>query len=89
MTYLTDTRGQSVGLARFILSLIAGVPIIWITAKVTDPILAGSRNATSSAKANDATNWLSQGVDWLPVWFLIVAFLGVVVLAIYQRQLLG
>jgi len=83
-----DTRAQSVGLARFILSLIVGAPVIWIVWQITDPILTGASNATNSTQANEATTWLNQGIDWLPILFLLIAFFGVIVLSIYQRELL-
>jgi hypothetical protein len=83
-----DTRAQSMGIARFILSLIAGVPVIWIVWKISTPILSGARATTNSTKANQATTWLEQGINWMPIWFLIVSFFGIVVLAIYQRELL-
>lgn len=84
-----DNRAQSIGLARFILSLIVGAPVVWIVWKITDPILTGARTATNNTKANQATTWLEQGVNYMPIWFLLVAFFGIIVLAIYQRELLG
>lgn len=83
-----DNRAQSVGLARFILSIIVGAPVVWIVWKVTDPILTGARGATNSSQANEATTWIGQGIDWLPILFLLIAFFGVIVLSIYQRELL-
>jgi len=85
---LRDTRAQSVGLARFILSLIAGAPVVWIVWEVTSKILPGAKDATSNAKANEATTWIQQYIEYLPMVFILVAFMGVLVLAIYQRELL-
>jgi len=85
---LQDTRAQSVGLARFILSLIAGAPVIWIVWEVTSKILPGAKASTDHEKANQATTWIQQGIDYMPLWFLLTAFFGVIVLAIYQRELL-
>lgn len=84
-----DTRAQSIGLARFILSLIAGVPVIWIVWTITGKILPGARTATNDSQANQATTWIEQGVEFMPVWFLLVGFFGIIVLAIFQRELLG
>jgi hypothetical protein len=81
-------RAQSVGLARYILAFIAGVPILWIVWKITGPILEGSREATNSTQANQATTWFQQGVDFLPVWYLIVGLFGLLVLAVFQREVL-
>lgn len=81
-----DNRALSIGIGRFILSLIAGVPVIWIVWKVTDPILEGSKQATNNATANQATDWFSQGINWMPIGFLLVAFFGIIVLAVYRRE---
>lgn len=81
-------RAQSVGLARYILAFIAGVPVLWIVFKITTPILDGASTATNSSKANQATTWLEQGVNFMPVWFLLVGFIGLLTLAIFQRELL-
>lgn len=83
-----DNRAQSVGLARFMLSLIAAAPITWIVWQTTGRILPGAKNATSNSSANQATTWLQQGIDYLPIWFLLVAFFGLIILSIYQRELL-
>lgn len=85
---LRDTRAQSVGLARFILSLIAGAPVVWIVWEVTSKILPGAKDATNNTKANEATTWIQQAIDYMPLWFLLVAFFGVIILAIYQREVL-
>jgi len=83
-----DNRAQSVGLARFILSLIAAAPIVWIVWESTSRILPGAKNAKNSTKANQATVWIQQGIDWLPLAFLLIAFFGIIVLAIFQREVL-
>jgi len=83
-----DNRAQSVGLARFVLSLIAAAPIVWIVWESTSRILPGAKNATNSTKANQATVWIQQGIDWLPLAFLLIAFFGIIVLAIFQREVL-
>jgi len=83
-----DNRAQSVGLAKFILSLIMAAPIVWIVWEVNGRILPGAKNATSNSTANQATSWLQQGTDWLPLAFLIISFLGLLLLSIYQRELL-
>lgn len=83
-----DDRAQSVGLARFVLSLIAAVPIVWIVWESTSRILPGAKAGTNHSKANQATVWIQDGIDWLPMAFLLVAFFGIIILAIYQREVL-
>jgi hypothetical protein len=81
-------RAQSIGLARFVLCLIVGAFVVWIVRSLSTRILPGAKTATNSTKANQATTWLQQGVDWLPIALLLIAFFGIVVLAIYQREVL-
>ncbi|MDS0284760.1 hypothetical protein [Haloarcula onubensis] len=85
---MMDTRAQSIGLARFILSLIAAAPIVWIVWETTGRILPGAKNATNNSSANQATVWIQDGIDWLPLAFLLISFIGIVVLAIFQREVL-
>ena len=79
---LQDNRAQSVGLARFILSLIAGAPVVWIVWEVTSKILPGAKESTDHAKANQATTWIQQYIDYLPMVLLLTAFFGVLILTI-------
>jgi len=83
-----DNRAQSIGLARFLLSLIVAAPLTWILWQVSDRILPEAKNATSNGTANQATVWIQDGVQWFPVALLLISFFGVIVLAIYQRELL-
>jgi hypothetical protein len=61
---------------------------VWIVWEVTSKILPGAKDATNNAQANEATTWIQQAIDYMPLWFLIVSFMGVIILAIYQRELL-
>lgn len=84
-----DNRAQSIGIARYILGLIVGAVMVWIVTLITDPILSGSENATSNAAANQATTWLSQWVDWFPMLFLLISFVGIIVYSIFVRETAG
>jgi len=70
------------------LSLIAAAPITWIVWETTSRILPGAKNATSDPQANQATVWIEQGIDYFPIALLIISFIGLIVLSIYQRELL-
>jgi len=83
---LQDTRAQSVGLARFILSLIAGAPVVWIVWEISGKILPGAKESTDHEKANQATTWIQQGIEYFPLWILIVSFFGIILVAIITRQ---
>jgi hypothetical protein len=86
---LQDTRAQSVGIMRFFLSLIVGGILTWILWEVTDPILSGASSATTNAKANQATTWFTDAIDWFPVFFLLIAVFGLVAVAVFQRRRAG
>jgi hypothetical protein len=81
-------RAQSVGLARYVLAFIAGAPVIWIVWTITGKILPGAKTATNSSQANQATTWIQQGIDFMPVFMLLVGFFGLIVLSVFQRELL-
>jgi len=83
-----DTRAQSIGISRYLLALVVGAFVVWIVQDITKPILNGAANATSNPEANQATGWLSDGVTYLPLWFLLVSFFGLLVGAIYAREVL-
>jgi len=85
-TLWNDTRGQSIGFIRLFLSLIAGAAVVWIVMEVANPVLAGTRNATNNAKANEATEWFQMAVDYMPLAFLLIALFGIIALSIFQRE---
>lgn len=84
-----DRRGQSIGISRFFLALVVGAVVIWIVNLITSPILNRASNATSNASANQATVWLSDWFNWTPIFFLLVSFIGVIVFAVYRREIIG
>lgn len=84
----TDTRGQPIGLGRFFLSLIVGAILIFIVATVTSPILDRARNTGQTQTAADATSWFQSAVDLLPIVFLLIAFFGILAVAVFQREVL-
>lgn len=85
MALASDTRGQSIGIAVFFLSLIAGAFVIWIVRMAGNPILADAANATNDPTANAATGWFQAFVTYLPAIFLLIGMFGLIVLSIYLR----
>jgi len=84
-----DSRAQgSISVARFFLGLIVGAILFWILSKIATPILSGAKETTNAPQANQATTWFQQGVDFLPVWYLIIGLFGLLVLAVFQREVL-
>jgi len=81
-----DTRAQSIGISRYILALVVGAVLIWIVQLVTDPILSGAENSTNNAQANQATTWFTQLVDFLPVAFVLISTTGIIIYAVFIRE---
>jgi len=81
-----DTRAQSIGIARFILSLIVGAVMYWIVSLVTSPVLARARTSTNNATANQATTWFETGVNYLPLAFALISMMGLIVYSIFVRE---
>lgn len=82
-----NTRAQSVGLSRFLLSALVALVLAWLVGLVADPLLAGTPDG--NRQAAEATQWLQTGVDSLFIVFLVIAVFGLVALSVYQRELLG
>jgi ABC-type antimicrobial peptide transport system permease subunit len=84
-----DNRAQPMTISRFFLGLLVGAIVTWGVYLVTEPLLTRARETTSNASANQATTWLQTGTQWFPIFVLIVSFFGIVVGAIYAREVLG
>lgn len=85
---MTDNRA-SIGIIRFFLSLIVGGIVTWLVWEVANPILEGARASTTNPKANQGTEWFQLLIDNLPIFFLMIAFFGLIALAVFQREVLG
>ena len=83
-----DERAQSIGIARFFLSLCVGAFVVWIVTSLTDPMFEYGYESTNDPDALAATGWLETGVGYLPVIFLGIAFFGLIALSIFQREML-
>lgn len=84
-----DNRAAiSIGISRLILGLVVGAFVSWIVSLAAMPILDRASTATNNSSANQATTWLQDGVQWLPVGFLLISAMGIVVLAIFRREVL-
>lgn len=86
-----DKRGQtgSIGIWRFFLSLIVGGILIMLALQpIAQPLLEGSRNATTNATANQGTAYLQATVDYMPAIFVFISFFGLIAGAVYWREVL-
>jgi len=81
-----DQRAQSIGISRYVLALIVGAVLIWIVDLVTSPILNGAENSTNNAQANQATTWFGQLIDFLPVAFVLISTTGIIIYAVFIRE---
>lgn len=84
-----DERAQSIGIARLFLSLGVGAIIIWIVGSLTAPLFeyAGEQTQSGTVYA-EATNWLQQGVDFLPLAFLLISLFGLIAYSVFRRGVL-
>lgn len=83
-----NNRGQSIGIARFFLSLGVAAVVYWITDLVSSPILDQSQNVTNNATANQATQWFEQSVTYMPLGFALISFIGIIALSVFMREAL-
>lgn len=83
-----DDRAQSIGLARFFISLVIGAFIFFIVTTIREPLSKHATSMSNSQTATQGTGWLNTLIDYLPVVFLLIAFFGLLVLAIYQREVI-
>lgn len=81
-----DTRGISIGISRFLLTLAVGAIVIFLVTTTADSILPGAQTATTNATANQGTTYMQQIPDLLPIVILLFGFFGIIVLAVYQRE---
>lgn len=86
---LDDTRAQSVGIAKFLLSLVVALMLAWMVKRITDPILSRAGTEATAPAAVQANQWFTAGVNSLFLSFLVISVFGIVALAVYQREVLG
>jgi len=84
-----DNRAQSVGIGKFLLSLVVALILAWIVQTITDPILAEAESEATAPAAVESSAWFASATDSLFLFFLVIAVFGVVALAVYQREVLG
>lgn len=74
--------------SRAFLVLAVGAIVYFIVDRVTDPVLNRAANETTNATANQATMWFRDGVQLIPVFILVLVFIGAIVVAVYEREVL-
>jgi ABC-type arginine transport system permease subunit len=82
-----NSRGQSVGIGQFLLTLVVGGVVIYLVTVMGKAILPGAQKATGNETANQATTWLQTVPDLLPIIILVIGFVSLIVLAIFQREI--
>lgn len=85
----SSERAQAVGIANFLLALVIGAVVSWITTSITDPLISGVKETGTDPVATQSTNWIVIYLNNQPVVFLITAFFSLVALSIFQREVLG
>jgi len=82
-----NERAQSIGIAQFILTLVVGAVVIYLVTIVGETVLPGAQDATNNATANQATTWMQTVPDMLPIVILLIGFIGLIVLAVFRREI--
>lgn len=85
---MMNTRGQAIGISRLLLGLVVGVVVVGVVRKVTNPLFEEASAQGSGEVATNGTTWLQQGVDFLPIIFLLVSFFGLVAYSVYTREVM-
>lgn len=82
-----EERAISIGIVRFFLSVFGiGSIMTFLVWEITAPILDRADTEGAGTAAAEGTTWLNQGLDYLPVIFLLVGGFGLVAYAVFQRQ---
>lgn len=82
-----NNRGISIGISQFILTLAVGAVVIYLVTESGKDILPGAKQSTMNATANQGTTWIQQVPGLLPITIALLAFFGLIVLAVYQREI--
>lgn len=83
---VADDRAQAIGILRLFLSLGVGAIVIWIVTLVADPVLDHADAASTDTTSTQGTQWLQEGIDFIPIIFLFVAFFGLIAYSVYSRR---
>jgi len=84
-----DNRADAQGIARLFLGLGVAVVIIWVVNLVTDPMFDYIGRQSVDSTGSQGTVWLQQGIDFLPLFFLLISFFGLVAYSVFKRQVIG
>lgn len=83
---MMDNRAQAIGILRMFLGLIVGAVVVMLVREIGNPILSkASEHGTDSTSAQ-GTAWLQEGVNYLPILFLMIAFFGLIAYSVYRRE---
>lgn len=84
-----DDRAQAIGIARFVLALGVGAVVVMILNEVTSPLFEHVEGQTASGDAAaTGTQYLQEGVAFVPVVFLGISFFGLIAYSVYSREVL-
>ncbi len=85
--FLTNQRAQgAIGKIQFVASLIVGAVLVWILNAITKPLFEQAKESGSGETATQGTAWLQEGVNFVPILFLFIAFFGLVAYSVYSRE---
>lgn len=83
-----DNRAQAIGISQLFLGLGVGAVVFWIVSEVASPMFDIAKEQGSGEVATNGTTWLQQGVNFLPIVFLMISFFGLIAYSVYTRGVL-
>lgn len=81
-----DDRAQAIGILRLFLGLAVGAVVLWILDLAAGPMLSRAANSASDETSAQGTEWLQEGLQYMPMLFLGVSFFGLIAYSVYSRE---
>jgi len=85
---MMDDRAQAIGILRMFLALIVGAFVTMVVREVANPILDKAGTHGTDATSSQGTAWIQEGVNFLPILFLFIAFFGMIAYSVYRREVI-
>lgn len=85
---MMDDRAQAIGILRMFLALVVGAFVVIIVQEVGNPLLDKAAEQGTDSTSAQGTTWLQEGVTYMPVLFLMIAFFGLIAYSVYRREVI-
>lgn len=89
MKLKSNNRGQATAVFKFFVALVGGAILVLIINEVTSPLFEFINDNNGDPTAATGTTYLEQGINFLPIAFLMISVFGLVAYAVYSREVVG